>query len=129
MPTRREALAALASAAAVPLIAGCGRDEQQGPVSAAGTRLAAADAASEAGALTSLDAKPLIVLTAEQGNAPGWIEKQAAIASLSTNSRHEVVPGATHQSLVDNPAHAAVVNKAIVDVVEAIRTGTPLPSP
>ena len=82
--------------------------------------------ASEAGDLTSLDAKPLIVLTAEQGNAPGWIEKQAAIAALSTNSRHSVVPGATHQSFVDNPTHAAVVNQAIVDVVEAIRTGAPL---
>jgi pimeloyl-ACP methyl ester carboxylesterase len=82
--------------------------------------------ASEAGALTSLDGKPLIVLTAEQGNAPGWIEKQAAIAALSTNSRHMVVPGATHQSLVDNPTHAAVVNQAIVDVVDAIRTGAPL---
>ena len=82
--------------------------------------------ASEAGDLTSLDAKPLIVLTAEQGNAPGWIEKQAAIAALSTNSRHNVVRGATHQSLVDDPTHAAVVSEAIVDVVESIRTGAPL---
>ena len=82
--------------------------------------------ASEAGALTSLGGKPLIVLTAEEGNAPGWIEKQAALAALSTNSLHSVVPGATHQSLVDNPTHAAVVSQAIVDVVEAIRTGAPL---
>ena len=84
--------------------------------------------ASEAGALTSLDGKPLIVLTAEQGNAPGWIEKQAAIAALSTNSQHVVVRGATHQSLVDNPTDAAVVSQAIVDVVEATRTGAPLPT-
>jgi hypothetical protein len=82
--------------------------------------------ASEAGELASLDAKPLIVLTAEQGNAPGWIEKQGAIAALSTNSRHMVVPGATHQSLVGNPTHAAVVSQAIVDVVEASRTGAPI---
>jgi hypothetical protein len=27
---------------------------------------------------------------------------------------------------VDNPTHAAVVSQAIVDVVEAIRTGSPL---
>ncbi|MFL5712154.1 MAG: alpha/beta hydrolase, partial [Chloroflexota bacterium] len=66
------------------------------------------------------------VLTAEQGNAPGWIEKQAALAALSSNSLHHVVPGATHQSLVDNPTHAAVVSQAIVNVVEAIRTGAPL---
>jgi pimeloyl-ACP methyl ester carboxylesterase len=82
--------------------------------------------ASEAGELTSVGGKPLIVLTAEQGNAPGWIEKQDAIAALSTNSQHIVVPGATHQSLVDNPIHAAVVSQAIVDVVEAVRTGAPL---
>src|SRR5215218_6810646 len=79
--------------------------------------------ASEAGELTSLGGKPLIVLTAEQGNAPGWIEKQDVIAALSTNSQHMVVPGATHQSLVDDPNHAAEVSQAIVDVVEAVRTG------
>jgi pimeloyl-ACP methyl ester carboxylesterase len=84
--------------------------------------------ASEAGVLTSLDGKPLIVLTAEQGNAPGWMPHQDAMAALSTNSLHSVVPGASHQSLVDNPTHAAVVSRAIVDVVEAIRTGAPLGS-
>ena len=84
--------------------------------------------ASEAGELTSLDGKPLIVLTAEQGNAPGWMPHQDAMAGLSTNSLHDVVPGATHQSLVDNPTHAAVVSQAIVDVLEAVRTGGPLGS-
>ncbi len=82
--------------------------------------------ASQAGELTSLDGKPLIVLTAEQGNAAGWMPHQDAMAALSTNSGHRVVPGATHQSLVDNPAHATVVSQAIVDVVEAIRTGAPI---
>ena len=82
--------------------------------------------ASEAGELTSLDGKPLVVLTAEQGNAPGWMARQDAMAALSTNSLHNVVPGATHQSLVDNPTHAAVVSQSIVDVVEAIRNGAPL---
>lgn len=84
--------------------------------------------ASEAGALTTLGGKPLIVLTAELGNSPGWMPHQDAMATLSTNSRHDVVPGSTHQSLTDNPAHAAVVSGAIVDVVEAIRTGLPLAS-
>ena len=50
---------------------------------------------------------------------------QDAMAGLSTNSLDNVVPGATHQSLVDNPTHADVVSQAIVDVVEAIRTGAP----
>ena len=82
--------------------------------------------ASEAGALTTLGGMPLIVLTAEQGNAPGWMPNQDAMAKMSTNSRHEVVPGSTHQSLTDNPAHASVVSDAIVDLVDAIRTGLPL---
>jgi hypothetical protein len=59
-------------------------------------------------------------------NAPGWMPHQDAMAALSSKSLHHVVPGATHQSLVDNPTHAAVVSQAIVDVVEAIRTGSPL---
>ena len=84
--------------------------------------------ASEAGALTTLGGKPLIVLTAEQGSSPGWMPHQDALATLSTNSRHEVVPGSTHQSLTDNPVHAAIVGDAIVDVVEAIRAGLPLGS-
>ncbi len=82
--------------------------------------------ASEAGELKSLDGKPLFVLTAEQGNSEGWMPHQDAMATLSTNSLHEIVPGATHQSLVDNPTHAAAVSQAILDVVEAIRTGAPL---
>ena len=80
--------------------------------------------ASEAGELTTLGGKPLIVLTAERGNSPGWMSHQDAMATLSTDSRHEVVPGSTHQSLTDDPAHAAVVSGAIVDVVDAVRAGT-----
>jgi hypothetical protein len=79
--------------------------------------------ASEAGALTTLGEKPLVVLTAEQGNSPGWLPQQEALATLSTNSRHDIVAGSTHQSLTDNAAHAAVVSSAIVDVVEAVRSG------
>jgi pimeloyl-ACP methyl ester carboxylesterase len=82
--------------------------------------------ASQAGELKSLGGKPLFVLTAEQGNSEGWMPHQDAMATLSTNSLHAVVPGATHQSLVDDPSHAAAVSRAIVDVVEAIRTGAPL---
>ncbi len=84
---------------------------------------------SEAGQLTGLDGKPLIVLTADRGNAPGWTEHQDEMATLSTNSRHDVVPGATHQSLVEDPEHAAAVSRAIRDVVAAVRTGEPLQGP
>jgi pimeloyl-ACP methyl ester carboxylesterase len=84
---------------------------------------------SEAGELTDLDGTPLIVLTADLGNAPGWMAHQVEMATLSTNSLHRVVPGATHQSLVAAPAHAAAVTRAIHDVLVSVRTGAPLASP
>jgi pimeloyl-ACP methyl ester carboxylesterase len=83
----------------------------------------------EAGRLRSLDAKPLIVRTAERGNAKGWMAEQNATVTLSTNSLHRVVPGATHLSFVENPDHAAAVTQAIHDVVVSLRTGAPLNHP
>ena len=71
----------------------------------------------EAGQLRSLDAKPLIVLTADRGNSKGWMADQNQTVTLSTNSVHRVVPGATHASFVDDPSHAAAVTRAIHDVV------------
>jgi pimeloyl-ACP methyl ester carboxylesterase len=64
----------------------------------------------EAGELRSLDAKPLVVLTADRGNSKGWMADQDTMATLSTNRLHRVVPGATHDSLVDNPLDAAAVH-------------------
>jgi pimeloyl-ACP methyl ester carboxylesterase len=83
----------------------------------------------EAGSLRSLDAKPLIVLTAELENSKGWMADQNATLTLSTNSLHRVVSGATHASFVDNPDHAAAVTRAIHDVVVSVRTGEPLKGP
>jgi len=83
----------------------------------------------EAGGLRSLDAKPLIVLTAELENAKGWIAAQNAMATLSTNSLHRVVSGATHASFVESPDHAAAVTKAVHDVVVSVQSGEPLKGP
>ena len=83
----------------------------------------------EAGGLRSLDAKPLIVLTAELDNAKGWIAAQNEMAALSTNSLHRVESGSTHASFVENPAHADAVTKAIHDVVVSVQTGEPLKGP
>jgi hypothetical protein len=80
----------------------------------------------EAGTLRTLDAKPLIVLTATVGNSPGWIGLQDRIAQLSTNSLHRVEPGATHDDLVSDPVHTVAVVRAVHDVVVALRTGRPL---
>jgi pimeloyl-ACP methyl ester carboxylesterase len=83
----------------------------------------------EAGALRSVDAKPLIVLTASRGNAKGWMAAQNETVTLSTNSLHRVVSGATHTAFVENPDHAAAVTRAIHDVVVSVRTGEPLTGP
>jgi pimeloyl-ACP methyl ester carboxylesterase len=83
----------------------------------------------EAGTLRSLDAKPLIVLTASRGNSKGWMADQNETVTLSTNSLHRVVSGATHASFVDDPDHAAAVTRAIHDVVVSVRTGKPLTGP
>ena len=82
-----------------------------------------------AGRLRSLDAKPLIVLTAERGNAEGWMADQRKMVTLSTNSLHRVVPGATHGSFVEDPKAAAAITKAVHDVVVSTRTGEPLKGP
>jgi hypothetical protein len=47
-------------------------------------------------------------------------------AALSTNSRTVMVEGATHVGLVDNRGHAAQTTAAILQVVEAARSGQPL---
>ncbi len=80
----------------------------------------------EAGRLRSLDAKPLIVLTATRENSKGWVADQNKTVKLSTNSLHRFEQGAAHASFVDDPDHAAAVTKAIHDVVVSVRTGEPL---
>jgi pimeloyl-ACP methyl ester carboxylesterase len=80
----------------------------------------------EAAALTSLGGKPLIVLTADTGNAAGWEQTQEHIAGLSTNSRHRVALATTHESMVSDEADSAAASRAIHDVVEAVRTGRQL---
>jgi hypothetical protein len=80
----------------------------------------------QASALTSLNGKPLIVLTADEGNNDDqWQSKQDRMATLSTNSLHRHA-NATHASLLDDEADAADASKAIHDVVTAVRTGRPL---
>jgi pimeloyl-ACP methyl ester carboxylesterase len=83
----------------------------------------------EAGRLRSLDAKPLIVLTAELENSTGWMADQNQTVTLSTNSLHRIVSGATHAAFVEDPEHAAAVTRAIHDVVLSVRTGEPLTGP
>jgi pimeloyl-ACP methyl ester carboxylesterase len=48
------------------------------------------------------------------------------LAALSSQSRHDIVAGATHGSLIHNRDHAQMTIAAINQVVEAARTGQPL---
>jgi pimeloyl-ACP methyl ester carboxylesterase len=83
----------------------------------------------QAHALRSLGAKPLIVLTASDGNQAGWRAAQDHMARLSTNSVHRVVPDSTHDSLMEEALDAAKVSQAIDDVVRAVRDSVPLQRP
>src|SRR3954454_1613999 len=71
--------------------------------------------------LTTLGDRPLVVLTAGTGSAAGWPGEQNDLATLSSNSTHRTVAGATHQSLIDDKSDAAQSSRAIGDVVTAVQ--------
>jgi pimeloyl-ACP methyl ester carboxylesterase len=74
----------------------------------------------------SLGDKPLAVITAGEQQEPIWFELQDELATLSSDSVHRVVEGATHGSLLDDQRDAQVTSMAILEVVEAVRNGQPL---
>ena len=80
----------------------------------------------QAASLTSFDGKPLVVVTADTGNAAGWQAKQDQMAALSTNSSHRVAKATSHESLLYDKADSAQASQAIRDVIEAVRTARPL---
>jgi hypothetical protein len=43
------------------------------------------------------------------------------MATLSTNSVHRIIAGATHEDLVGNEEDAAATTQAILDVVASVR--------
>ena len=71
--------------------------------------------------LKTLRGRPLGVVTAGTGSEPGWTEHQNGLATLSTHAFHRTIAGSTHQSLIDDPKHAAASSRAIHDVVVAVR--------
>ena len=80
----------------------------------------------QAAALRNFTDKPLVVLTAGTGSPPSWAASQEALASLSTNSLHRVIDGATHASFITDQEDAAATARGILDVVSAVRTASPL---
>lgn len=77
----------------------------------------------EARALTSLGARPLVVVTAVVDAPTGWVAAQDGLVSLSTNSVHRVMPDLSHVPLITSESGAAASSKAILNVVTAVRTG------
>jgi pimeloyl-ACP methyl ester carboxylesterase len=80
----------------------------------------------EAMDLTSLDGLPLVVLTAGSEAQAGWVAAQDGLVSLSTNSVHRVFSDLTHIGLIESESGAAESSRAILEVVAAVRTGSPL---
>jgi pimeloyl-ACP methyl ester carboxylesterase len=74
---------------------------------------------------------PLFVLTAtEHGTPPEqeqlWQDWQTELTALSINSVHQVLEGADHASFWRDPETAKITTAAILQVVEAARSGQPL---
>jgi hypothetical protein len=75
-----------------------------------------------------LGSKPLAVLsvTEQAMYAEVLTGLQNELPSLSTNSKHITVQGATHENLVSSEQFARFVTDAILEVVAAVRAGQPL---
>jgi pimeloyl-ACP methyl ester carboxylesterase len=73
----------------------------------------------------SLGNKPLAVVTAGESE-PSWLKLQDELATLSSNSIHRVMKGATHTSLLYDRSDAQASSAAIVEVVAAVRDDQPL---
>ena len=80
----------------------------------------------QAASLVDFGSKPLIVVTAGRGHDASWLAAQDKLATLSANSRHQIVADATHASLVLDQTDAAAASQAIRDLVAAVRTSGPL---
>ena len=82
----------------------------------------------QAKALVSLGSKPLVVVTATESidKHKEWTDLQDRLAKLSSNNQHRVAD-ATHAGLIDDKESYKSSVQAIVDVIQSIRTGQPLP--
>jgi hypothetical protein len=108
------------------------RDEVSAKMATAGSLRSTIDeylqssAAGQAAALTDFAGKPLVVLTAGSGHDAAETAAQNHLATLSTNSVHRVIAGATHASLIAEQRDAAATTRSVLDVVSSVRSGEPL---
>jgi pimeloyl-ACP methyl ester carboxylesterase len=80
----------------------------------------------QAAALRGFADKPLVVLTAGSGSDATHLAAQNHLATLSTNSVHRVIEGATHPDLILVEKDAAATTQAILAVVSSVRGAVPL---
>ena len=75
----------------------------------------------------SLDV-PRIVGVSPQVDVPDAAEMAAQnhLATLSTDSVHRVIAGATHEALIAEQRDAAATTRAVLDVASSVRSGEPL---
>jgi pimeloyl-ACP methyl ester carboxylesterase len=85
------------------------------------------DVFAQAQALTSLDGKPLVVITVTESlrDIAGWSDAQTDLAALSSNSEHRIVD-ATHGGMLDDPNTFRSSVSAIGDVVQSVRAAAPV---
>jgi hypothetical protein len=82
----------------------------------------------QARAAGNLGSKPLIIVSAGTGSSDEWRDLQADLVTLSTNSRQLVVEQGTHQGLLLQQEAARMTSEAILQVIEAVRSGVQLAS-
>jgi pimeloyl-ACP methyl ester carboxylesterase len=80
----------------------------------------------EAAMLTAFGDKPLVVLTAGADTDATHDAAQNKLATLSTNSSHRVVEGASHPALITDERYAKATTRAILDVASSVRNSQPL---
>ena len=80
----------------------------------------------EAAMLTDFGDKPLVVLTAGADTDATHDAAQNKLATLSTNSSHRVIEGASHPALIFDERYAKATTQAILDVVASVRSAAPL---
>ena len=83
----------------------------------------------QAQALTTLNDRPLAVLTASENSVgnDGWAGAQGQLAALSTNAVHRTVDS-THTGLLEDVRPAAESVRAITEVISSVRTSMPVPA-
>ena len=64
---------------------------------------------------------PVRVLSASDGDAD-FQALQPDLATLSSNGRHDIIPGSVHSTIIGQQDHAAEVSAAIIDLLDTLQS-------